>query len=178
MDACTNVHFMSAWRSMKHFARSSPESLTPSFARSSPSWKTGTLRFTRRAKEIAAMRPAEGVKLFRREIPGALPLLKYFYDNLSEDWLPFLEKEGLLGEPLPDDQLADLSRLRAWPAGQYNISSAWPHRRMRKPARLRRARFGRWGRPPIRTSSMPGRMRWQRYRCRKRQRWLMSWKAG
>ncbi len=134
--------------------------------------------FTRRAKEIAAMRPAEGVKLFRREIPGALPLLKYFYDNLSEDWLPFLEKEGLLGEPLPDDQLADLSRLRAWPAGQYNISSAWPHRRMRKPARLRRARFGRWGRPPIRTSSMPGRMRWQRYRCRKRQRWLMSWKAG
>jgi len=64
------------------------------------------------------------VKLFRREIPGALPLLKYFYDNLSEDWLPFLEKEGLLGEPLPDDQLADVSRLRAWPAGQYLVRMA------------------------------------------------------
>jgi hypothetical protein len=74
--------------------------------------------FTRRAKEIAAMRPAVGVKVFRREIPGALPLLRYFYESLSEDWLPFLEKEGLLGEPLPDDQLAEMSRLRAWPAGQ------------------------------------------------------------
>ncbi|WP_028146099.1 hypothetical protein [Bradyrhizobium japonicum] len=79
---------------------------------------------TLRAKEIAAMRPAEGVKLFRREIPGALPLLRYFYDNLSEDWLPFLEKEGLLGEPLPDDQLADVSQLRAWPAGRYLVRMA------------------------------------------------------
>lgn len=80
--------------------------------------------FTRRVKEIAAKRPAEGVKLFRREIPGALPLLKYFYDNLSEDWLPFLEREGLLGEPLPDNQLADVSRLRAWPVGQYLVRMA------------------------------------------------------
>jgi hypothetical protein len=79
---------------------------------------------TRRAKEIAGMRPAEGVKVFRREIPGALPLLRYFYENLSEDWLPFLEKEGLLGEPLPDDQLADVSRLRAWPAGQFLVRMA------------------------------------------------------
>ena len=79
---------------------------------------------TRRAKEIAGMRPPEGVKVFRREIPGALPLLRYFYENLSEDWLPFLEKEGLLGEPLPDDQLADMSRLRAWPVGQYLVRMA------------------------------------------------------
>lgn len=79
---------------------------------------------TRRAKEIATLRPAQGVKLFRREIPGALPLLRYFYDNLSEDWLPFLEKEGLLGEPLPDEQLADVSQLRAWPAGQYLVRMA------------------------------------------------------
>ena len=62
------------------------------------------------------MRPAEGVKIVRREIPGAIPRQRYFYQNLNEDWLPFLEKEGLLGEPLPDEQMADLSRLRAWPA--------------------------------------------------------------
>lgn len=79
---------------------------------------------TRRAKEIAGMRPAEGVKVFRREIPGALPLLRYFYENLSEDWLPFLEQEGLLAEPLPDDQLAGVSPLRAWPAGQYLVRMA------------------------------------------------------
>lgn len=79
---------------------------------------------TRRAKEIAKLRPAQGVKLFRREIPGALPLLRYFYDNLSEDWLPLLEKEGLLGEPLPDEQLADVSQLRAWPAGQFLVRMA------------------------------------------------------
>jgi len=79
---------------------------------------------TRRAKEIAGMRPAEGVKIFRREIPGALPLQRYFYESLSEDWLPFLEKAGFLGEPLPDDQLADVSRLRAWPAGQFLVRMA------------------------------------------------------
>ena len=79
---------------------------------------------TRRAKEIAGMRPAEGVKIFRREIPGAIPLQRYFYQNLNEDWLPFLEKEGLLGEPLPDEQMADLSRLRAWPAGQFLVRMA------------------------------------------------------
>jgi hypothetical protein len=79
---------------------------------------------TRRAKEIAGMRPAEGVKIFRREIPGAIPLQRYFYQNLNEDWLPFLEKEGLLGEPLPDEQMADLSWLRAWPAGQFLVRMA------------------------------------------------------
>ena len=79
---------------------------------------------TRRAKEIAGMRPAEGVKIFRREIPGAIPLQRHFYQNLNEDWLPFLEKEGLLGEPLPDEQMADLSRLRAWPAGQFLVRMA------------------------------------------------------
>jgi hypothetical protein len=57
-----------------------------------------------RAKEIGGMRPAEGVKIVQREIPGAIPLQQYFYQNLNEDWLPFLEKEGLFGEPLPDEQ--------------------------------------------------------------------------
>ncbi|MET4373307.1 hypothetical protein ABIA99_006029 [Bradyrhizobium sp. LB12.1] len=79
---------------------------------------------TRRAKEIAGMRPADGVKIFRREIPGAIPLQRYFYQNLNEDWLPFLEKEGLLGEPLPDEKMADLSRLRTWPAGQFLVRMA------------------------------------------------------
>jgi hypothetical protein len=79
---------------------------------------------TRRAEEIAGMRPAEGVKVFRREIPGAIPLQRHFYQRLSEEWLPFLEKEGLLGEPIPDEEMADISRLRAWPAGQYLVHMA------------------------------------------------------
>jgi hypothetical protein len=47
----------------------------------------------RRAKEIAAMRPADGIKLFVKEIPGAVQLHGYFYDNLqSDDWCPFSKK--------------------------------------------------------------------------------------
>lgn len=79
---------------------------------------------TRRAKEIAEMPPGQGVKIFRNVIPGAIPLQQYFYNNVPETWLPFLEREGLLGEPLPDDQMADVSRLRAWPAGQFLVRMA------------------------------------------------------
>jgi hypothetical protein len=31
------------------------------------------------------MGPAEGVKLFVREIPGAIPLQRHFYENLTEE---------------------------------------------------------------------------------------------
>ncbi len=75
-----------------------------------------------RAKEIAGMKPAQGIKLFVSEIPGAVPIQGYFYENLqSDDWLPFLAKEGLLAEPLPD---AIVLRLWTWPVGRYLIRMA------------------------------------------------------
>jgi hypothetical protein len=78
-----------------------------------------------RAKEIAGMRPAEGIKLFVSEIPGAIQLRLYFYENLaSDEWLPFLEAEGLLQEPLPDEQISGVLRLWAWPVGRYLIRMA------------------------------------------------------
>jgi hypothetical protein len=79
----------------------------------------------RRTKEIAAMPPAEGIKLFVREIPGALQLHGYFYDNLpSEDWLPFLEKAGLLKEPLSDAPAGGGLPIWAWPVGRYLVRMA------------------------------------------------------
>jgi hypothetical protein len=78
-----------------------------------------------RAKEIAGMPPAEGIKLFVSEIPGAIQLRLYFYENLaSDEWLPFLEAEGLLQEPLPDEQISSALRLWAWPVGRYLVRMA------------------------------------------------------
>lgn len=74
----------------------------------------------RRAKEIAALPPAEGIRLFVNEIPGALQLQTYFYSNLqSSDWLPHLASEGLLAEPLPDLGGGSVLRLWNWPVGRY-----------------------------------------------------------
>ena len=78
----------------------------------------------RHAKEIADMKPPEGIKRFIREIPGALQLQLHFYNNLTEEWLPYLEKEGLLGEPLPDAQISDVLRLWSWPVGRYLVRMA------------------------------------------------------
>jgi hypothetical protein len=61
----------------------------------------------RRVEELAAMPDrAQAARLFANEIPGALPLQYHFYERLlTGDWLPYLAKQGLLGEPLsePDD---------------------------------------------------------------------------
>lgn len=74
----------------------------------------------RRAKDICGMPPAEGIKLFIGEIPGAIQVQGYFYQNLtSDDWLPLLKKNGLLGEPLPDPQGDSDLRLWTWPVGSY-----------------------------------------------------------
>lgn len=79
----------------------------------------------RRVKFIADMPPAEGVRLFMSEIPGAIPLQSFFYENLrSEAWITFLEKEGLLKEPVQDAQAADSPRIWAWPAGLYLMRMA------------------------------------------------------
>lgn len=80
--------------------------------------------FMRRAKEIADMKPAVGIKRFIQEIPGAIPLQVHFYDNLPEAWLPYLEAKGLLGEPLPDAQMSDVLRLPGWPVGRYLVRMA------------------------------------------------------
>jgi hypothetical protein len=78
-----------------------------------------------RAKEIAGMQPAQGVKLFVSEIPSAVQLHGYFYDNLqSDDWLPWLAKEGLLAEPLPDPLVSNVLRLWTWPVGRYLVRMA------------------------------------------------------
>jgi hypothetical protein len=74
----------------------------------------------RRAKEIAAMPPAQGISFFENEIPGALPLQTYFYDNLqSTTWLPHLASKGLLAEPLPDLSGDGVPRFWNWPVGRY-----------------------------------------------------------
>ncbi|MDP2409782.1 MAG: hypothetical protein Q8M26_05800 [Pseudolabrys sp.] len=73
-----------------------------------------------RAKKIASMPPAQGIRLFINEIPGALQLQAYFYDNLqSATWLPHLASQGLLAEPLPDLNGGSVLRLWSWPVGRY-----------------------------------------------------------
>jgi hypothetical protein len=79
----------------------------------------------RRAKDIAAMPPAKGIKLFMSEIPGAIQLQGFFYENLQSDaWLPFLEQEGLLKEPVQDAQAASGLGIWAWPVGRYLVRMA------------------------------------------------------
>ena len=78
-----------------------------------------------RTKEIAGMQPAQGIKLFVSEIPGAVQLHGYFYDSLqSEEWLPWLARAGLLAEPLPDPIVGNVLRLWTWPVGRYLIRMA------------------------------------------------------
>jgi hypothetical protein len=78
-----------------------------------------------RAKEIAGMKPAQGIKLFVSEIPGAVQIQGYFYDNLqSDDWLPLLARAGLLAEPLPDAIIGSVLRLWTWPVGRSLIRMA------------------------------------------------------
>jgi hypothetical protein len=74
----------------------------------------------RRAKEIAALPPEEGIRPFVNEIPGALQLQAHFYNNIqSSDWLPHLASEGLLAEPLPDLGVGSVLHLWNWPVGRY-----------------------------------------------------------
>ncbi|MEY9135000.1 hypothetical protein ACVMII_003904 [Bradyrhizobium diazoefficiens] len=74
----------------------------------------------RRVKEIAELPARQGVRLFLNEIPGALQLQTYFYDNISSPaWLPYLVSEGLLAEPLPNLGGGTALRLWSWPVGRY-----------------------------------------------------------
>lgn len=82
----------------------------------------------RRVEELAAMPDhARAAKLFASEIPGAFPLQRHFYEKLQTgDWLPYLAKEDLLGEPLagPNDGISGGMRFRQWPVGDYLLRMA------------------------------------------------------
>jgi hypothetical protein len=81
--------------------------------------QTRYIALIKRAGQIAAMPPARGVLAFVDEIPGAPQLQHHFYERIaSEDWLPALQKRGLLGEPLfgPEENEAGF---RQWPVGRY-----------------------------------------------------------
>ena len=85
--------------------------------------------FMQRVDQLAAI-PDRGaaVTSFSKEIPGALPLLWRFFNQLqTPDWLPHLAKRNLLAGPpssLPDDTRGDGLPLREWPAGRYLLRMA------------------------------------------------------
>jgi hypothetical protein len=84
--------------------------------------------FMQRVDQLVAMADrAAAVKSFVKEIPGALPLLWHFFNQLqTADWLPHLAAENLLAGPtLPaDDDAGDGLLLRQWPAGRYLLRMA------------------------------------------------------
>src|SRR5260370_1033240 len=60
------------------------------------------------------------VRLYEREIPGALPLQWHFFQTIeSTRWLPHLLERGLTDEPLAAIDGAGTKQFREWPVGQY-----------------------------------------------------------
>lgn len=83
--------------------------------------------FMQRVEQLAAMLDrAAAVSSFTKEIPGALPLLWHFFNQLqTPDWLPHLARRNLLAAPLSsDDTGGDGLLLRQWPAGRYLLRMA------------------------------------------------------
>lgn len=84
--------------------------------------------FMRRIDKLVAIRDrGAAVTSFSKEIPGALPLLWYFFNKLeTPDWLPHLAKRNLLVAPVSqaDEAGGDGSFLRQWPAGRYLLRMA------------------------------------------------------
>ena len=80
-----------------------------------------------RVEHLATMQDcAQAVKLFAREIPGALPLQRHFYQRLlTSDWIPHLNHQGLLREPVWDvDDKENNARFQDWPVGDYLVRMA------------------------------------------------------
>lgn len=81
-----------------------------------------------RVDQLAAMSDrAAAVKSFVKEIPGALPLLWHFFNQLhTPDWLPHLAKHNLVAGPVtpPEEDAGDALLLRQWPAGRYLLRMA------------------------------------------------------
>jgi hypothetical protein len=83
--------------------------------------------FMQRAAQLAVM-PDRGaaVSIFIKEIPGSLPLLWHFFNQLqTPDWIPHLAKRNLLAAPSnPDDVVTERLLLGQWPAGRYLLRMA------------------------------------------------------
>jgi hypothetical protein len=79
-----------------------------------------------RVEALAAMlNYAQATKLFRDEIPGALPLQWHFYQVInSPQWLPHLLKQQLIIEPLVTDEATTPRRFGEWPVGHYLLKVA------------------------------------------------------
>lgn len=80
-----------------------------------------------RLDELLAMPDRKAaVKALSREIPGALPLLSYFFERLdSADWLDPLAANKLLAASWAGlDDIDDGLRLQHWPAGRYLVRMA------------------------------------------------------
>lgn len=80
-----------------------------------------------RLDELLAMPDRKAaVEALSREIPGALPLLSYFFERLdSADWLDPLAANKLLAASWAGlDDIDDGLRLQHWPAGRYLVRMA------------------------------------------------------
>lgn len=80
-----------------------------------------------RLDELLAMPDRKSaVKALSSEIPGALPLLSYFFERLdSPDWLDPLSEHNLLAASWAGlDEIDDGLRLQHWPAGRYLVKMA------------------------------------------------------
>ncbi|RWO22121.1 hypothetical protein [Mesorhizobium sp.] len=83
--------------------------------------------YIRRLDEVLAMPDRRtAVQALSREIPGALPLLSYFFERLeSADWLDPLTENRLLAASWAGlDDIDDGLRLQHWPAGRYLVRMA------------------------------------------------------
>ena len=84
--------------------------------------------FMQRIDHLVAIQDrGAAIMSFSKEIPGALPLLWYFFNKPdTPDWLPHLAKRNLLAAPVSqaDETGGDGSFLRQWPAGRYLLRMA------------------------------------------------------
>ncbi|MCK1590250.1 hypothetical protein [Bradyrhizobium sp. 169] len=82
--------------------------------------------FMHRIDQLVAMpNRSAAVTSFSKEIPGALPLLWHFFNELeTPDWLPQLMQRNLLTGPEEDETSGNSLRLRQWPASRYLLRMA------------------------------------------------------
>lgn len=79
-----------------------------------------------RVEQIAAMaNHSAAVRHYEREIPGALPLQRHFFQTIqSPRWLPHLLQRNLTNEPLEVVDGAGTRHFREWPVGHYLLNIA------------------------------------------------------
>jgi hypothetical protein len=79
-----------------------------------------------RVEQIAAMSDYSGaIRIYEKEIPGALPLQWHFFQTIeSTHWLAHLLERELTGEPLAAIDGAGTNQFREWPVGHYLLKIA------------------------------------------------------